>query len=267
MLEADSYHRMGDRWEDQEAAAYSRIVRDYPLSPHVSEATSHLKAMNRPVPEADPVAYARQKYEMENRQKKKLLSKAWGPFSSHPDVLNVAKSGSPRMETLKPYTPVSIPPSAKGGEATGNTGVSSGGGGGSDVTVSTVNDSKLIDVAPDARQNSGAAPAPAAGAASGKTGTGGTAENPAGVPAKPVPDAALPQNHTGKITAAQQAKMIKQQQDLMRKKQAQREKAAKQAEEERAKKNKKKKVTTAPPSPQPPPQPQPADAGGSTIKQ
>jgi hypothetical protein len=101
----------------------------------------------------------------------------------------------------------------------------------------------------------------------GKTGTGGTAENPAGVPAKPVPDAALPQNHTGKITAAQQAKMIKQQQDLMRKKQAQREKAAKQAEEERAKKNKKKKVTTAPPSPQPPPQPQPADAGGSTIKQ
>ena len=209
MLEADSYHRMGDRWEDQEAAAYSRIVRDYPLSPHVSEATSHLKAMNRPVPEADPVAYARQKYEMENRQKKKLLSKAWGPFSSHPDVLNVAKSGSPRMETLKPYTPVSIPPSAKGGEATGNTGVSSGGGGGSDVTVSTVNDSKLIDVAPDARQNSGAAPAPAAGAASGKTGTGGTAENPAGVPAKPVPDAALPQNHTGKITAAQQAKMIK----------------------------------------------------------
>jgi len=34
--------------------------------------------MNRPVPEADPVAYARQKYEMENRQKKKLLSKAWG---------------------------------------------------------------------------------------------------------------------------------------------------------------------------------------------
>ena len=104
-------------------------------------------------------------------------------------------------------------------------------------------------------------------AASGKTGTGGTAENPAGVPAKPVPDAALPQNHTGKITAAQQAKMIKQQQDLMRKKQAQREKAAKQAEEERAKKNKKKKVTTAPPSPQPPPQPQPADAGGSTIKQ
>jgi outer membrane protein assembly factor BamD len=263
MLEADSYHRMGDRFEDQEAAAYSTIVREHPLSPHVSEAASHLKAMNRPVPEADPVAYAREKYELENRQKRGLVSKAWQPFSSHPDVLNAAKSGSPRMETLKPYTPVSIPASAKGTEATGNTGV--GAGGGSDVTVSTVNDSKLIDVAPDARQNSGAAQAPAAGAGSGKTGTGGTAENAAGVPPKPVPDASLPQNHTGKITAAQQAKMIKQQEDLMRKKQAQRAKSAKQAEEEQAKKNKKKKVTTAPPAPQP--QPQPADAGGSTIKQ
>ncbi len=228
MLEADSYHRMGDRFEDQEAAAYSRIVRDYPLSSHVAEATSHLKAMNRPVPEADPVAYARQKYELENRQKRGLLSKAWGPFSSHPDVLNAAKSGSPRMETLKPYTPVSIPVSAKGSEAIGNTGVSAGGG--SDVTVSTANDSKLIDAAPDARQNPGMArQAPAAGAESGKTAASGAAEGPAGIPAKPVPDASLPQNHTGKITAAQQAKMLKKQQDLMKKKQEQRAKANKQA--------------------------------------
>ena len=262
MLEADSYHRMGDRFEDQEAAAYSKIVRDYPLSPHVSEATSHLKAMNRPVPEADPVAYARQKYELENRQKRGLLSKVWEPFSSRPDVLNAAKSGSPRMETLKPYTPASIPASAKGGEAAGTTGVSAGASG-SDVTVSTVNDNKLIDAAPDARQNPGAARAPAVGAAGDKTGAG---EKPAEAsPAKPVPDAALPQNHTGKITAAQQAKMLKQQEDLMRKKQERSAKARKKAQEEQAKKNKKKKETTAPPASQP--APQPADAGGSTIKQ
>ncbi|MGD0046388.1 MAG: outer membrane protein assembly factor BamD [Bryobacteraceae bacterium] len=257
MLEADSFHRMGDRYEDQEAAAYSKIVRDYPLSPHVSDATSHLKAMNRPVPEADPVAYARQKYELENRQKKKLVSRVVEPFASRPDVINTAKSGSPRMETLKPYTPVSIPATAKG-ETTGTTGV--GAGGGSDVTVSTVNDSKLIDNAPDARQNPGTAadsrPNP---------GTAPAAGTAAGVPAKPVPDAALPQNHTGKMSAAQQAKLLKKQQDLMKKKQAQRAKANKQAADEQAKKDKKKKVTTAPPAPQP--QPQPADASGSTIKQ
>ncbi|MGA2039365.1 MAG: outer membrane protein assembly factor BamD [Bryobacteraceae bacterium] len=262
MIEADSYHRMGDRWEDQEAAAYSKIVRDYPLSPHVSEATSHLKAMNRPVPEADPVAYARQKYELENRQKRGLISKAWQPFTAKPDVLNAAKSGSPRMETLKPYTPVSIPAAAKGGEATGGTGVGTGGGGGSDVTVSTVNDSKLIDAAPDARQNPGTAAAPPAP-------TGGAAEKPAvekpaADPAKgPVPDAALPQNHTGKITARDLAREMKKREAQMKKKQQETAKAQKKAQEDQAKKNKNKKATTAPPAPQP----QPADAGGSTIKQ
>ena len=260
MLQADSYHRMGDRFEDQEASAYSKIVRDHPLSPHVAEATSHLKAMNRPVPEADPVAYAREKYEMENRRKRSLLGKAWGPFSSHPDVINAAKSGSPRMETLRPYTPASIPAAAKGGEAAGSTNVSAGGG--SDVTVSTVNDSKLIDAAPDARQNPGTAQAPPAAAAGGKTGAG---EKPADAPAKgPVPDAALPQNHTGKISAADQAKMLKRQEEMMKKRQEQTSKAKKKAQEDQAKSNKKKKKeTTAPPAPQP----QPASAGGSTIKQ
>jgi len=255
MLEADAYHRMGDRYEDQEAAAYTRVVRDYPLSPHVGEATGQLKDLNRPVPEADPVAYARQKYEMENRQKRKLLSKVWGPFSAHPDTVNAAKSGSPRMETLKPYTPVSVPATAKGAEPGGVTGVSAGGG--SDVTVSTVNDSKLIDAAPDARLNQ-AQPAAAEG---GKT---TPPEKPAQSPAAPpVPDAALPQNHTGKMSPAQQAKLLKKAQESLRKKQEQAAKAQKKAQEEQARK--KKKVTTAPAPPAP--QAQPADAGGSTIKQ
>jgi outer membrane protein assembly factor BamD len=266
MLEADSYHRMGDRFENDEAAAYTKVVRDYPLSPHVAEATSHLKTMNRPVPEADPVAYARQKYEMENRGKKSLLAKAWGPFSSHPDVINAAKSGSPRMETLKPYTPMSIPAAAKGGETTpGSTGVSVGGGG-SDVTVSTANDSKLIDSAPDARQNPGTAPdaRPAATDSSQPATPAATpAGAPAGAPAKP--NASLPQNHTGKISAADQARALKKQEQAMHKRQEQMAKARKKADEDQAKKNKKKKETTAPAAS--PAQPQPAGAGGSTIKQ
>src|SRR5262249_46675697 len=75
---ADSYRRMGDKFETQQAEAYTRIVRDYPLSAHVDEATAKLKAMNRPVPEADPVAYSRMKYEQENRVTRSLLGKAWG---------------------------------------------------------------------------------------------------------------------------------------------------------------------------------------------
>jgi outer membrane protein assembly factor BamD len=257
MLQADAYRRMGDRFEDQVAAAYSKVVRDYPLSPSVPEATRQLKAMNRPVPEADPVAYAREKYELENRRKRSLMGKVLEPFTSSPDVLNAAKSGSPRMETLRPYTPVSIPASAKGGETTGGTGVSVGGGG-SDVSVSTVNDSKLIDAAPDARQNAGAAPAPPAGAAA----TGTAAKPAVADPSRgPIPDASLPQNHTGKMTAADRAKLMKKQEELFKKKQQRNAKAQKQAEEEQARKNRKKsKATTAPPAPPP------ADAGGSTIK-
>jgi len=255
MLEADSYRRMGDRYEDQQASAYTKIVRDYPLSPYAGEATSQLKSMNRPVPEADPVAYARQKYELENRQKRSLMGKVWGPFSSHPDVTNAAKSGSPRMETLKPYTPASVPASAKGGDAAGGvTGVSASGG--SDVSVSTVNDSKLIDAAPDARLNQAQAAAGGSNPASG--------EKPAAAaPAAAAGDVALPQNHTGKMSPAQQAKLLKKQQELLRKKQAQIAKAQKKAQAEQAKK--KKKDTGAPAAPAP--QPAPADSAGSTIKQ
>jgi outer membrane protein assembly factor BamD len=263
MLEADSYRRMGDRFEDQVAAAYSRIVRDYPLSPHVADATAQLKAMNRPVPEADPVAYAREKYELENRRKRSLLGKVTMPFTSTPDVLNAARSGSPRMETLKPYTPVSIPASAKGGETPGVTGVTAVAGGVSDVSVSTVNDSKLIDTAPDARQNPGAAQTPAAEPAKPAAPPAGTVVKPVADPGRgPVPDAALPQNHTGKMSPADMAKLLKKQDDLMKKKQAQRAKEQKKAQDELARKNKNKKKDSAAPA-----APQPAAAEGSTIKQ
>ena len=56
-------------------------MRDYPLSAHADDAKARLEDMKRPVPEADPVALSRMKYELENREKRSLISKAWGPFS------------------------------------------------------------------------------------------------------------------------------------------------------------------------------------------
>ena len=44
---ADSYNRLGDRYEDKAAAAYTRIVKDYPLSLHAEDAAAKLKGMNR----------------------------------------------------------------------------------------------------------------------------------------------------------------------------------------------------------------------------
>jgi outer membrane protein assembly factor BamD len=136
-----SYRRMGDRFEEKEAAAYTRIVRDYPLSDHVEQAKAMLDMMKRPIPEADPVAAARMKYELENHTSRSLLGKAWGPFSGHPDTSAAAKSGTPQMTGFRPTIPVSVPPSATGIRTTG------------EVTAEVPADPNAIDKNPDARKS------------------------------------------------------------------------------------------------------------------
>jgi outer membrane protein assembly factor BamD len=138
----DAYSRFGDRFEEKAASAYSRIVREYPLSARAEEAKQRLTAMNRPVPEADPVAYARMKYELENRDEPGMMSHFWGMFRKSPDVSMAAKSGTPAMTTLRPNVPASVPVP---GSTT--TGVSA------DVSVAPVTDSTALDTQPDARQN------------------------------------------------------------------------------------------------------------------
>ena len=157
---ADSYNRMGDRFEDRAAAAYSKIVKDYPLSDHADDAAAKLKEMNRPVPEADPVAYARMKYELENRQKIGVKNHVLDMFRHAPETRMAAKSGTPAMTAMRPTLPLSVP-AALNGTATGGT---------SDVTVQTVTDSTALDTKPDARMNPPAAGAAApAGAATGSS--------------------------------------------------------------------------------------------------
>src|SRR5205823_5507259 len=136
---AEAYQRMGDRFENQQAADYSRIVKDYPLSNHADAAKEKLQAMNRPVPEADPAAYARMKYELENQRKPGALSNALGVFKQHPDVRVAAKSGSPTMQGLRPTIPVSVPAGAAGA------------GGINEVNAAVVTDTTALDKNPDAR--------------------------------------------------------------------------------------------------------------------
>jgi outer membrane protein assembly factor BamD len=140
----DSYGKMGPRMADRSAAAYSRLVKEYPLSPYVDDAKAKLEQMERPIPEADPAAAARMKYELENRTKQGILSKSLGIFSHSPNVTAAAKSGTPAMENAPPTTPVSVPAQvpATTGAATGATG---------DVTIQTVGDSKALDSGEDAR--------------------------------------------------------------------------------------------------------------------
>ena len=139
-LAADSYQRMGDRFENQQVADYNKIVKDYPLSPHADEAKAKLQAMNRPVPAADPAAYAHMQYELENQEKAGKVSRAIGTFKSQPDTHMAAKSGSPSMDPRRPTIPASVPANAAGGGVT-------------DVNAVVVQNTDAIDKNPDARAN------------------------------------------------------------------------------------------------------------------
>jgi outer membrane protein assembly factor BamD len=136
---ADAYRRMGDRFENQQADAYAKIVRDYPLSAHVEEAKTRLQEMKRPVPEADPVAYNRMKYELDNRSKRSMLGKVWEPFSGKADTLNAAKSGTPAMAGFRPTIPASVPAAAANPAGV------------TDVSAGIAADASALDKNPDAR--------------------------------------------------------------------------------------------------------------------
>ena len=207
-LQAEDYQHMGDRFEDQQASALGRIVKDYPLSAHVDDAKARLEEMKRPIPEADPVALSRMKYEKENIAKRSLMSKVTGPFNDHPNLNTAAKSGTPVMGRLAPTVPYSVPPAAAGQ-----------GGATNEVTATTAPPASadVLNTKPDARAPgaAGAAPDAATGTAPGApaaTGTGAKpAEGIAGAPGStgsatglanatsPVNSAssATPQNHTG----------------------------------------------------------------------
>ena len=169
---ADSYQHMGDRFENQQVGALTRIVKDYPLSTHADAARAKLKEMNRPVPEADPVAYARMKYELENHSKTSLMNHVFGAFRTSPTMNMAAKSGSPQMTGLRPTIPASVPPAAAGTQGTSS----------QEVSVSTVADSSAIDKNPDARANP-----PSTGGAGGDPATAVTATQPVAAPPPAAP--------------------------------------------------------------------------------
>jgi outer membrane protein assembly factor BamD len=140
-LLGDSYTKMGARFRPQSIKAYQRLVKDYPLSAYADGAKTKLKEMEGDVPEADPVALARMKYEIENRTKTGIMHDFWGVLKKSPDTTLAAKSGTPAMSTARPTIPVSVP-------------VPVGAGGGvTDVGGTVVTGNSDLDNKPDARQS------------------------------------------------------------------------------------------------------------------
>ena len=203
---SEAYKHMGDRFEDKEAVALTSLVKDYPLSLHVAAAKDRLTAMKRPVPQADPAAYDREKQELASRTKPGMLHRAIGVFETRPETYLAAKSGTPAMENLRPPVPVSVPSTAAGVQS-----------GVSDVVIGQTSDA-AIDQKQDARL--GQQPAAGVGEQKASVQSNGQPQAPAApaAPASPSPlaastaaaDANLPTNHP--LTKDQQ-KLIKKAQD------------------------------------------------------
>lgn len=143
--EGDAYSKLGPRMRDRSAAAFAKLVREYPLSPYAQAAKDRLTEMEQPIPDADPVALARQKYEIANRTKQGFMSHFWGVFRHGPDLSQAAKSGTPAMESLRPTVPVTVPEAmdtAAAPPAAEEVG---------DVSATTITGQSALDTQPDAR--------------------------------------------------------------------------------------------------------------------
>jgi outer membrane protein assembly factor BamD len=138
-VEGDSYGRMGARFRQKAGEAYAKIVRDYPLSLYAEASKKKLQEMEMPVPEADPAAVARMKYEAANHVQPAVVHKATSFIRRGPDMSAAAKSGTPAMDNPKREIPANVPTPAGAGGFSG------------DVTVAPVNGPSALDTQPDAR--------------------------------------------------------------------------------------------------------------------
>ncbi len=144
--EGDSYTRMGPRFRTKAGETYTKIVRDYPLSSFAELAKKKLQEMELAVPEADPAAVARMKYEAANHVEPSWRQKSMGLLKRGPDVSSAAKSGQPTMDPPKREIPATIPVPTENAGFTG------------DVTVAPINGTSALDSQPDARGNGAVSP-------------------------------------------------------------------------------------------------------------
>jgi outer membrane protein assembly factor BamD len=134
-----------NHWADLAAKCYDRILTEYPLSKEAGDASARLKAMNKPVPAADPNALTREQqqlaYEKTHKQNP-VTTKGMGMIKSNPDTTMAARYGAPQMNP--PDDAVSatevLKPGAQGPTFTvtgsgGGRGAEDSGTGGTDVKV------------------------------------------------------------------------------------------------------------------------------------
>jgi outer membrane protein assembly factor BamD len=171
-----SYLNMGPRFRQNAADAFSRIVREYPLSLRVEDAKTALQDLEVPIPQADRAAYDREKYDQENYKGPSMFRKSAGFLLSAPDVTHAARTGQPTMKDVAFPIPASVP-KANAEEANAN---ANGSGGTTDIQGGVVQNSTQLEQGKDARQG---------------------AVKPVNNPAA---NAAMPSNHDAELKAARE---------------------------------------------------------------
>ena len=152
----DAYSKMGPRFRKQAGEEFSKIIREYPLSNRADEAKNRLEDLELPVPQTDPAALARAQQEQANYRKPSMMSRSMGLLKGGPDVTHAAHVGQPTMTDPKATLPASIPVPAN---AEALTSAGSGGTATTDVSATQAGSNSALDKSPDARGNSGTAPA------------------------------------------------------------------------------------------------------------
>jgi outer membrane protein assembly factor BamD len=161
-----------ERTEHSDVAAqyYTRIVRDYPLSPLSAEAKAKLTKFNVPVPQADPTAVARmQKEQQMPRARGGILSKPMGLLKTGPDVSMAARVGAPSMTPESDDSTDTLTP---GGSLTVG---ASGGSGGAGAAG---NSAYVETVSPGSGAGSAAASPSTAQPVAGQSSTGQSGSDP-----------------------------------------------------------------------------------------
>ena len=189
----DALWMLGDIFEKSEkkeiaSIYYSRIVKEYPLSPRVGDAKGKLVAFHVPVPQADPKALAWMQAEVNTpRPKPGLLSKPMIMVKSGPDkeLRSSSRLGAPQMEPENDTTSAVDILTGGGKTQLGAGGASGAPGNTAVVEIATPQSGASGGSTVESGDTGGAAPA-ATGDANGDT--SGTA--PAAAPAAENPPAA-----------------------------------------------------------------------------
>jgi outer membrane protein assembly factor BamD len=134
--------------QDQAAAAYSRLLTDYPLSTSAQTAKVRLVAMKRPVPKATKATLARAEADraVEKQHKPALIARAGGLFTGSPD-LDATRHGPVHLGASPP--PLEQAAAPKSPAAAGS------------IAVQPVPDSGAASQAPPSTGDEGSRPAPA----------------------------------------------------------------------------------------------------------